>query len=167
VESSVFGANLVVVKNGIETCCELCYKLRMMGVPLSGPIYVYGNNVYVIQNTQSPEYVFNNRSNLIHYHAVHESAEMADSIIDQLPSVDNPSDICTKIVPGFQKHHNMARILMNDLCETDLADLCEQIKHCATYKLAFFKVCKLVPCILHLEIQVGSSFGNDSCRRSQ
>jgi hypothetical protein len=42
VESSVFGADFVVMKNGIETCCGLCYKLRMMGVTLSGPTYVYG-----------------------------------------------------------------------------------------------------------------------------
>jgi hypothetical protein len=37
VESSVFGAEFVAMKNGIETCRGLHYKLRIMGVTLIGP----------------------------------------------------------------------------------------------------------------------------------
>jgi hypothetical protein len=40
VESSVFGAEFVAMKNGIETCRGLHYKLIMMGVTLIGPTYV-------------------------------------------------------------------------------------------------------------------------------
>jgi hypothetical protein len=57
VESSVFGAECIAMKNGIETCRGLRYKLRMMGVTLSGPTYVYGDNMYVVHNTQRPESV--------------------------------------------------------------------------------------------------------------
>jgi hypothetical protein len=42
VDSIVFGAEYVAIKNGIETCCDLRYKLIIMGVTLSGPTYVYG-----------------------------------------------------------------------------------------------------------------------------
>jgi hypothetical protein len=42
VESSVFGAEFVSMKNGIETCRGLRYKLRMMGVTLSGPTFFNG-----------------------------------------------------------------------------------------------------------------------------
>jgi hypothetical protein len=42
VESSVFGAEFFATKNGIETCCGLCYKLRMMGVTLSSLIFSMG-----------------------------------------------------------------------------------------------------------------------------
>jgi hypothetical protein len=38
VDSSVFGAEFVATKNGIETFYGLRYKWRMMGIPLSGPI---------------------------------------------------------------------------------------------------------------------------------
>jgi hypothetical protein len=48
VESSVFGAEFVAMKNGIETCRGLRYKLRMMGVTLSGPLAVYGDNMSVV-----------------------------------------------------------------------------------------------------------------------
>jgi hypothetical protein len=59
VESSVFGSGFVAMKNGIETYRGLCYKLIMMGVALSGPTYVYGDNMYVVHNTQRPESVLN------------------------------------------------------------------------------------------------------------
>jgi hypothetical protein len=57
VESSVFGADCVAMKNGIETCHGLRYKLMMMGVSSSGPIFVYGNNMSIVHNTQCPEYM--------------------------------------------------------------------------------------------------------------
>jgi hypothetical protein len=63
VESSVFGAEFDGMKNVIETCHGLHYKLRMMGVPLSGPIVVYGDNIYVVHNTRHPEYVLKKKSN--------------------------------------------------------------------------------------------------------
>jgi len=55
VEKSVFGAEFVAMKNGMETLRGLQYKLRMMGVPLSGPSFIYCDNMSVIHNTQRPE----------------------------------------------------------------------------------------------------------------
>jgi hypothetical protein len=54
VESSVFGAEFVAMKNGIETYRGLRNKLRMMGVALSGSTNVYGDNMSVVHNTQQP-----------------------------------------------------------------------------------------------------------------
>jgi hypothetical protein len=76
VESSVFGAEFVAMKNGIETCRDFCYKLRMMGVNLSGPTYVYGDNMYIVQNIQRPESVLKKKSNSIWYHAIPDYAAM-------------------------------------------------------------------------------------------
>jgi hypothetical protein len=70
VESSVFGAECVAMKNGIETTRGLRYKLRMMGVAIDGPTYVYGDNMSVVHNTQRPESVLKKKSNTICYHAV-------------------------------------------------------------------------------------------------
>jgi hypothetical protein len=63
VESSFFGAEFVAMKNGIETCRGLRYKPRMMGVTLSGPTFVYGDNMSVVHNTQRPESVLKKKSN--------------------------------------------------------------------------------------------------------
>jgi hypothetical protein len=117
VESSVSGAGFVVIKNGIETYCGLSYKLIMMGVALSGPTYVYGDNMYVVHNTLRPESVLKKKSNSICYHAVRESAAMGESIIGHVPSVDNPADIFTKVVTGGQKRNHLIRLLLHDLCD--------------------------------------------------
>jgi hypothetical protein len=57
VESSVFGAEFVEMKNVIETCRGLRYKMRMMDVALSGPNIFYGDNMSVVYNTQRSESV--------------------------------------------------------------------------------------------------------------
>jgi hypothetical protein len=91
------------MKNGIENCCGLRYKLRMVGVPLSCPTYVYGENAYVAHNNQCPDFVLKNKSISIYYHAVRDSDAMGESIIGHVHYVDNPAYICTKVVQGGQK----------------------------------------------------------------
>jgi hypothetical protein len=70
VDSNVFGDEFVAMNNGIDTTRGLCYKLRMMGVTIDGPIYVYGDNMSVVHNTQRPEYVMKKTRNIICYHTV-------------------------------------------------------------------------------------------------
>ena len=45
VETAVFGAEFVAMKIGMEDLHGIHYKLRMMGVELSGPTYIYGDNM--------------------------------------------------------------------------------------------------------------------------
>jgi hypothetical protein len=117
VESSVFGAEFVAMKNGIETTQGIRYKLRMMGVTIDGPTYVYGDNMSVVQNTQRPESVMKKKSNVICYHAVRESAAMGESIIGHVPYVNNPADICTKALSGDQKRDDLLGLLLHDLVD--------------------------------------------------
>ena len=51
-ESSVFSAEFVMMKNRVKTLRGLRYKLWMMGVPISGPLLMHGSNMSVIHNTQ-------------------------------------------------------------------------------------------------------------------
>jgi hypothetical protein len=66
-ESSVFGDEFVALKNGTETVRGLRYMFWMMGVPLSGPCYLYGEHIYVSHNTQCPESMLKKKSNSICY----------------------------------------------------------------------------------------------------
>ena len=52
IEMSIFGAEFIAMKHGMEMLHGLCYKLKMMGVPLSRPSYIYGDNMSVIHNMQ-------------------------------------------------------------------------------------------------------------------
>ena len=58
IEGSVFGSEFVDMKTGVEALRGIRYTLRMMGVPLTRPAYVYGENMSVIYNTSRPEVMY-------------------------------------------------------------------------------------------------------------
>jgi len=103
IETSVFGAEFVAMKAGMETLRGLRYKLRMMGVEISGPSYIYGDNISVIHNTQRPESTLKKKSNSICYHAIRESVAMGESLTGHVKTADNPADLATKIMANGQK----------------------------------------------------------------
>jgi hypothetical protein len=70
IETSVFGAEFVAMKHGIEKLRGLRYKLCMMGIPLTGPSFIYGDNKSQITNSSKPESTLKKKCNSICYHAV-------------------------------------------------------------------------------------------------
>ena len=117
IETSVFGAEFVAMKQGMETLRGLRYKLQMMGVPLSGPSYIYGDNMSVIHNTQRPESMLKKKSNSVCYHAVREAVAMGECLTGHISTHDNPADICTKIMPGGQKRDHLIGLILYDLTD--------------------------------------------------
>ena len=57
VEMSVFGPDFIPMKQGIDALRGLRYKLMMMGILLSSPLYIYGHNVSAVYNTFRTESV--------------------------------------------------------------------------------------------------------------
>jgi hypothetical protein len=55
IKTSMCGAEFVAMKQGMEALQGLWYKLWMMGIQINGPSYIYGDNMFVIHNTQWPE----------------------------------------------------------------------------------------------------------------
>ena len=98
IETSIFGAEFVVMKHGMEMLHGLRYKLQMIGVPLSGPSYIYGDNMSVIHNTQQPELTLKKKLNEICYQAVCESVAMGKSRTGHIPMNENLADLMTKII---------------------------------------------------------------------
>jgi hypothetical protein len=120
VESSVFGAEFVALKMGIEATRGLRYKLRMMGIPIDEPTFVYGDNMSVIYNTSKPESTLKKKSNEICYHFARESVAMGESLTAHVRSEDNPADICTKIIPGGQKRSRLTSMIMYNTSNADV-----------------------------------------------
>ena len=119
VEMSVFSAEFVALKHGVETLRGLRYKLRMMGVPLSGPLHVFRDNVSVIYNTQKLESTLKKKSNQICYHAVQESVAMGETLTGHIAMAGNPADLATKIISGGQKWAHLVNKLLFDLYDAD------------------------------------------------
>ena len=65
IEGSVFRAEFFAMKTGVEALRGIRYNLRMMGAPLTGPTYVYGDNMSVIYNTSRPESTLKKKINYI------------------------------------------------------------------------------------------------------
>ena len=111
VESSVFGAEFVAMKTGMEELRGLRYKLRMMGVGISGPTHIYGDNMSVINNTSKPESTLNKKNNSICYHAMRESVAMGESLTAHIPTRWNLADLLTKVLYGMKRRGMVEGIL--------------------------------------------------------
>jgi len=65
IETSVFGAEFIAMKHGIETLRGLRYKVPMMGIPLTGPSYIYRDNKSQVTNSSRPELTSKKKCNSI------------------------------------------------------------------------------------------------------
>jgi hypothetical protein len=73
IETSTFGSEFVALKIATEMLRGLRYKLCMMGIPFSGPSYIYCDNNSVVINSSSPASTLKKKSKSIAYHCVRES----------------------------------------------------------------------------------------------
>eukprot|EP00970_Alexandrium_tamarense_P011261 scaffold2439_cov163-Alexandrium_tamarense.AAC.1 len=111
VETSVFGAEFVAMKHGIETVRGIHYKLRMMGIEVDNPTYVYGDNMSVVTNSSKPESQLKKKCNSICYHAVRESVAMGESLVSHIPTDKNPADLMTKTLVGVKRRYLVSKLL--------------------------------------------------------
>ena len=99
------------MKTGAEALRGIIYNLLMMSVPLTGPTYVYGDNMSVIYNTSRPELTLNKKSNSICYHAVREAVASGECLTTHCKTGDNYSDMMNKVLYGYKKRDKVSRIL--------------------------------------------------------
>jgi hypothetical protein len=111
IETSVFGAEFVAMKHGTEKLRGLRYKCRMMGIPLSGPSYVYGDSKLAITNLTRPELTLKKKSNSICYHAIRESVAMGESLLTHVGTHNNLTDLLTKPTFGAKRQKLVSRLL--------------------------------------------------------
>ncbi len=100
IETSVFGAEFVAMKHGIETLWGLRYNICMIGVPLSGPTYIYGDNKSQVTNSSRPELTLKKKCNSICYHAIRELVAMGETLLMHIRTGDNLADFLTKTTKG-------------------------------------------------------------------
>ena len=99
-------SKVVAIKTGMESLHGLRYNLQMIGVPLTGLSYIYGDNVYVIHSTHLPESTLKKKKNSICYHLIRESVSIGDSLTSYITTTFNLYYILTKALFG-QKNRNM------------------------------------------------------------
>ena len=111
VESSSFGSEFVAMKQCCEYLRGLRYKLRMMGIPIDGPSYIYGDNQSVLANTTVPESTLKKKSQSIAYHFVREGAARGEWRTTYIRTDDNESDLLTKVLAGEKRRKFVSSLL--------------------------------------------------------
>ena len=113
VETSSFGSEFIAMK----VCCEyirgLRYKLRMMGIPVGLPTYIFGDNQSVLCNTTKPHSSLKKKSSSIAFHYVREGTAKDEWRTAYINTHFNPSDMLTKSLPGGEKRKRFTGFVLH------------------------------------------------------
>ena len=115
IETSSFGAEFMAMKQCCEYIRGLRYKLRMMGIPVDLPTYVFGDNQSVLANTSHPHSNLKKKSNSIAYHFVREGVAKDEWRTTYLNTHLNPADLLTKSLSGGEKRSRFTAYLLHYL----------------------------------------------------
>ena len=88
------------MKQAAEYVQGLRYKLRMMGIKVDEPAFIFGDNKSVLFNTTSPGSTLKKKSNAIAYHFVREGVARDEWRTAYVSSDDNVADMLTKPLNG-------------------------------------------------------------------
>jgi hypothetical protein len=91
----------------------LQYNLCMMGIPLTGPSFIYADNKSQVTNSTRPELTLKKKCNSMCYHVVWESVAMGESLITHINYEENLSDLMTKVTHGSKCRQLVGNILCN------------------------------------------------------
>ena len=100
VEVSTFGSEYIASRIAIEMIESLRYKLRMFGVPLSGPTNLFMDNEAVYKSTSVPESTLKKKHLSCAYHRCREAVAAGTVRVAKEGTDTNLADLFTKILPG-------------------------------------------------------------------
>ena len=97
----------MALRIGVEQIMELHHMLRMLGVPIEGPSWIFGDNKSVITSSTIPSSMLKKRWNALSYYQVREAVAAGIVNVIHLPGIENPVDVLTK----FLSHCVMYRLI--------------------------------------------------------
>ena len=99
------------MRQAVEEAKSLRYMLRCLGIPVTTPTNLFGDNYSVIQSANIPQSELKKKHVAISYHYVREA--IAAKIVNShhVYSHENFSDICTKALGG-NLHGNIVTAVM-------------------------------------------------------
>ena len=103
------------MKQATEYVRGLRHKLRMMGIPVSDPTYIFGDNQSVLHNTGLPQSTLKKKSNAIAFHFVREGVARDEWRTAYIITHDNVADLLTKPLPSGEKRWKFVSILLYHL----------------------------------------------------
>ena len=114
-ETSTFGSEFIAMKQACEYTRGLRYKLRMMGIPVDEPSFIFGDNQSVLCNTMMPESTLKKKTQSIAYHFVREGCARDEWRTAYISTHENVADLMTKPLAGGEKRWKFVRMLLHHL----------------------------------------------------
>ena len=98
VETATYGSEFVAARIGVDKIIKMRYMLRMLGVPMSGPSIMFGDNLAVINSSTIPDDTLKKRHNALAYHRVREAIAAKIIKFYHIDGKENPADVWTKFL---------------------------------------------------------------------
>jgi hypothetical protein len=121
VETATYGSEFMVARQATEQILDIRYTLRMMGIPIDGASWLFGDNQSVLTSSTIPQSTLNKRHNALSYHRVRECIAMDIIHFMHVKGQNNPSDVLTKFL-GYNKLRPLIQPLLFWKGETMLND---------------------------------------------
>ena len=99
VGSATYGSEFMAARQAVEQINNLRYTLCMIGVPIEGPSWLFGDNKTVVTSSTIPHSSPNKRWNAISYHRVREAVAGGFICFEHISTNQNSADILTKSLP--------------------------------------------------------------------
>ena len=113
IETSSFGSEFIAMKQCCEYIRGLRFKLRMMGIPVDGPAFIFGDNKSVLVNSSQPTSVLRKKSNSIAYHFVREGCATDEWRVTYVSTNDNVADLLTKPLGNGEKRRRFIQMILH------------------------------------------------------
>ena len=118
-ETNSFGSEFVAMRQCCEYLKGLRYKLRMMGIPVNNPCFIFGDNKSVLWNTTVPDSMLKKKTASVSYHFVREGVSSDEWRTTYIKTNDNPADILTKNLPAGDNRYRKVRMCLYDINPKD------------------------------------------------
>ena len=84
-----------------------------MGVPLTGPSFIYGDNKSQVTNSSRPESTLKKKCYAVCYHAIRDSVAMGESLITHIPTQFDLTDFLTNVTNGATRPRLVGNVLFD------------------------------------------------------
>ena len=96
VETATYGSEFVAARVATEQIIDLRHTLRYLGVNISGPATMFGDNQSVVTSSTIPSSILNKRSSALNYHRVREAVAAGVLNFVHIKGKANPADVLSK-----------------------------------------------------------------------
>ena len=112
-ETSSFGSKFIAMKSCCEYVRGLRYKLRMLGIPVELPTYIFGDNQSVLVSSSKPHSNLKKKFSSIAFHFFREGAVKDEWRVAYINKNFNPTYMATKSLDGGEKRSCFTSYLLH------------------------------------------------------